>query len=82
MANKAVMVIWGMLYGALLFHEKITLYNLLGAVLIIAGVCIVAGEDGTETPNEERIMERKADQGVKQPVELSEECNGGNETCM
>lgn len=47
MANKSVTVIWGILYGYLFFHEHVTLNNLIGAALIIVGICIVAGEDKT-----------------------------------
>ena len=47
-ANKAVTVIWGMLWGALLFGEKITLQNGIGAVMIIAGVVLFVFSDSKE----------------------------------
>ena len=58
MANKSVTVIWGMLFGMLFFHEKITLSNLLGGLLIIVGICIVAVGDQkkTEDGEEEKCM--------------------------
>ena len=40
-ANKAVSVIWGMLWGVLLFKETITLNNIIGAVIVIAGVILM-----------------------------------------
>lgn len=40
-ANKAVTIIWGMVWGALLFQEVITFKMLLGAVIVIAGVIVV-----------------------------------------
>lgn len=42
MANKSATVIWGIVYGSVVFHEHITLANLIGAVIIIVGIVIVA----------------------------------------
>ena len=44
-ANKAVTVIWGLLWGTVIFKEKITLFNLLGAALIILGIYVVVKAD-------------------------------------
>lgn len=38
MANKAASVIWGIVLGYLVFHEHITIYNVIGAVIIIVGI--------------------------------------------
>lgn len=44
-ANKSVTIIWGMLWGVLLFHEKITAFNIIGIIIIIVGVyLVVTGE--------------------------------------
>lgn len=48
-ASKAVTVIWGILWGALLFGESITLGKLLGAALIIAGVVLFVRSDEPKT---------------------------------
>ena len=45
MANKAVTVIWGIVFGILFFHETITLQNVIGAIVIIAGIIIVVTAD-------------------------------------
>ncbi len=48
-ANKAVTVVWGIVWGALIFHEEITWGKALGAVLVIAGVILyVSGDYGYE----------------------------------
>ena len=47
-ANKAVTVVWGMLWGWLIFGETISLINMLGAALVILGVIIYARADGRE----------------------------------
>lgn len=43
-ANKAVSVIWGLVWGALFFRESITLVKLLGCAIIIAGVLVMETE--------------------------------------
>lgn len=47
-ANKAVTVVWGIVWGALFFHEKITLGKLLGAAIVIAGVVLYVLSDKQE----------------------------------
>lgn len=45
-ANKAVTVVWGIVWGALFFHESITLGKVLGAVLIVTGIVIFSSAEG------------------------------------
>lgn len=40
-ANKAVTIVWGLLWGFLFFGEAITIGKVIGSLLIIAGVLIV-----------------------------------------
>ena len=48
-ANKAVMVIWGIVWGFVFFGEEITVQKTIGAIIIIAGVyLVVTGDDYTE----------------------------------
>ncbi len=44
-ANKAVSIVWGMVWGILIFHEKITVGNIVGAALVISGVVLYAYAD-------------------------------------
>ncbi len=44
-ANKAVTVVWGIIWGFVFFGEAITLNKLVGAVLVIAGVVTYAKAD-------------------------------------
>ena len=44
-ANKAVTVIWGLVWGFLIFGETITVFNIIGAVIIMAGVYLVVTGD-------------------------------------
>lgn len=41
-ANKAITVIWGLVWGALFFEESITIFQILGCIIIIAGVYLMA----------------------------------------
>lgn len=44
-SNKAVTVVWGIVWGALFFQEPVTPKKLVGAALIIAGVVLFARAD-------------------------------------
>lgn len=44
-ANKAVTVIWGLLWGLVFFGETISFQKLLGAVTIIIGIVLVVKAD-------------------------------------
>ena len=47
-ANKAVTVIWGMIWGILLWKEKVNLNNVIGAIIIMFGVAMIATEEKEE----------------------------------
>lgn len=44
-ANKAVTVLWGMLWSIVFFHEKLTLGKLCGVLCIVAGIICYALAD-------------------------------------
>ena len=44
-ANKAITVVWGILWGALLFQERVTWGKIVGAVIVLAGVVLYSGAD-------------------------------------
>lgn len=44
-ANRPVSLIWGMLWGSLIFQERITWNMILGAGVIFAGICLVVTAD-------------------------------------
>ena len=43
-ANRAVALLWSMLWAFLFFHETITVKNIIGVVIVIAGTMIVNSE--------------------------------------
>ncbi len=44
-ANKAVTVVWGIVWGVLVFHEQVTAGKIIGAGLVILGVALYAEAD-------------------------------------
>ncbi len=44
-ANKPVSLIWGMIWGSMLFREKITWNMILGAGIIFVGIYLVVTAD-------------------------------------
>lgn len=44
-ANKAITVVWGILWGYLFFKEKISIGNIIGAIIIIIGIVIYSTSD-------------------------------------
>lgn len=47
-SNKAVTIVWGIIWGALFFAEPVTWPKAVGAVLIIIGVVLFSRADGEE----------------------------------
>ncbi len=45
-ANKAVTVVWGIVWGVLVFHESLSPVKIIGAVIVVAGVVLFAISDG------------------------------------
>lgn len=40
-ANKAITLVWGMVWGAVIFKEHISIANLIGAAVVLAGVLLM-----------------------------------------
>ena len=47
-ANKAITVVWGMLWGVLIFHESVNIGMVIGAILVIGGIVLYSMSDTTE----------------------------------
>ena len=58
-ANKAVTVIWGIVWGYFFFNEGITIYKLIGAVVIVIGVYLVVSSDGESNVLDNILEEEK-----------------------
>lgn len=51
-ANRAVTVVWGMLWGRFIFGESITLLKVVGVCIIIAGIVLFAVTQGKEAKHD------------------------------
>lgn len=52
-ANKAVTVVWGIIWGMLFFREKVSLGQIVGACLVIVGVVIFATADDNQNQGDD-----------------------------
>lgn len=52
-ANKAVTVIWGIVWGILLFKERLNLGKIIGAAIVFAGVVLFGFADNENLTNAE-----------------------------
>ena len=51
-ANKAVTVIWGLVWGRLFFSEPITMGKMIGVILVVIGIVVFAKSDEVPNSNE------------------------------
>lgn len=51
-ANKAVTTLWGLIWGYIIFDEKVTVTKVLGAAIVIFGVyLVVSGDESVKEDN-------------------------------
>lgn len=53
-ANRAAVLLWSLLWSHFLFHEEISLNNLMGVICVVAGI-IVINLDGKKKKEEEKL---------------------------
>ena len=51
-SNRAVTIVWGIIWGALFFREEVTPLKVVGAIIVIAGVVLFATADEGEEEEE------------------------------
>ncbi len=51
-ANKAITLLWTLIWGIAIFREQITPGNVIGIVLVMAGIFILNSGDGSEEKRE------------------------------
>ena len=62
-ANKAITVVWGIVWGALLFGEQVTPTMVIGGVLVVAGVALFGYADAREQSRSETPADAEGSQG-------------------
>lgn len=45
-ANKAVTLLWALVWGIFIFHEEITVWKVAGILLVMTGIFILNSEEG------------------------------------
>jgi len=45
-ANKGICLIWGMIFGNIMFGETITLNMIIGAIVVFLGILMVVSDEG------------------------------------
>lgn len=65
-ANKSITVIWGMIWGLLLFGEQITPMKIVGGIIVITGIVLFALADGEERARKEQEAAQTASESQKQ----------------
>ncbi len=67
-ANKAMAVLWSMLWAILFFHDNITINNVIGIVIIIIGTFIVNSDNREEAKavvdNNDNIQKTKESETI------------------
>lgn len=47
-ANRAVTIVWGMVWGVVLFNERLSVFQIIGGLLVLLGVSLYAFADKDE----------------------------------
>ena len=58
-ANRAVTIVWGIIWGLLFFNEKLNLGKVIGAVIVIAGVLLYVTESEEGEHTRQDVNEQK-----------------------
>ncbi len=69
-ANKAVTVVWGIIWGALFFRESVTPGKVIGAAVVVVGVVLFAlseGKDEAAGDTAKDAVEAAAEEGEGAP---------------
>ncbi|HKM03978.1 MAG TPA: EamA family transporter [Lachnospiraceae bacterium] len=48
-ANRAIALVWSMIWAFLIYNEKITLVNIIGAAVVLLGIMIINSDKGGTT---------------------------------
>jgi len=47
MSCRGVVVILSLVWAFVIFNERVTIFNIIGSLIIVLGICIVSSEEGT-----------------------------------
>lgn len=66
-SNKAVTVVWGIIWGIIFFAEPLTIPKVIGAVLIIAGVVLFSHSDIDEASDAQATQDQSSARLANKP---------------
>ncbi len=52
--NKPITIIWGLIWGVVIFHETLTRNMIIGSAIILAGIIVGVSDSGASTPKKEK----------------------------
>ena len=58
-ANRAITIVWGIIWGLLFFNEKLNVGKIIGAVIVIAGVLLYVTESDEGEHTGQDVNEQK-----------------------
>lgn len=70
-ANKAITVVWGMIWGVLIFDEQINTQMIIGAALVIVGIVWYSIEDGRQANEAKEGIQAAPSEAELNPTETS-----------
>lgn len=56
-ANRAVTVVWGIVWGVLLFNEPLNPFKIVGALVVLAGVALFAYADAEDSEADAQLAD-------------------------
>ena len=62
-ANKAITLLWALVWGILIFHEEITPGKVIGILLVMAGIYVLNTEEQLETADHQKTAEHQGTAG-------------------
>ena len=63
-ANKSVTLIWGMIFGVVIFKEALSVLNFVGAVIVLVGVIFMVTENSEKDKKENASLVDPEDEAV------------------
>lgn len=79
-ANRAVTVVWGIVWGAVLFSEPLNVFKLVGALVVLAGVALFAYADAEDGEQDAQLADGSLLAEVEPMGEVSEGTEGAAAT--
>ena len=61
-ANKAMTLLWSLMWSVVLFHEDVTLYKVIGVLMVMAGTVILNTDPAASGTNNKDVLKKEDEQ--------------------